>query len=84
MSSKTKKNTKSKTDSILRLYTFFHIVLIIYAIIVSYRCNKGFNLIHMGLAIMCPHLYLFYIAATKGAGFCLLTTSESYDEVGEE
>ena len=81
MSSKKDKKTKeSRTESLIKLYSFFHMALIIYAVIVSYKCNKGLQVVHMGLAIMCPHLYLVYIAATKGLGFCLLMVDNSVEE----
>ena len=81
---KSKKTKVSKTESLIKLYSFFHMALIVYAAIISFRCNKGLQVVQMGLAIMCPHLYLFYIAATKGLSFCLLTNSESDESVGEE
>ena len=81
MSKKSSKKTKkSKTEGLIKLYSFFHFVLIIYSVIVSYKCNGGLNVIQIGLAIMCPHLYLIYIAATKGLTFCLLGVTGSEEE----
>lgn len=86
MSSKksSKKTKPSKTESLIKLYSFFHLALIVYSVIVSYKCNGGLNVIQTGLAIMCPHLYLIYIAATKGLTFCLLGVSGSEEEGEEE
>ena len=70
------KTKKSQTESLIKLYSFFHIALILYSITVSYKCNKGLNLISTALAIMCPHLYLMYIAASKGLGFCFFMGEE--------
>tara|TARA_B100001287_G_C22490031_1_gene438538 strand:+ start:299 stop:568 length:270 start_codon:yes stop_codon:yes gene_type:complete len=72
MSSEDKHKKKSKTESLIRLYSIFHVAMIVYALIVSYKCNNGINPVAAVLAIMCPHLYLMYIAATKGLGFCFL------------
>jgi hypothetical protein len=86
MSSKNNKKTKkSRTESLIKLYSFFHLALIVYSVIVSYKCNGGLNVVQTGLAIMCPHLYLIYIAATKGLTFCLLGVIGSNEEgEGEE
>ena len=84
--SKDKKTKVSKTESLIKIYSFLHIALILYASYVSYRCNNGIKIAHMGLAVMCPHLYLIYIAATKGLTFCLIgmESSEDYEATYEE
>jgi len=76
MSSKDKTN-KSQTESLIKLYSFFHIALILYSITVAYKCNNGINPVATALAIMCPHLYLMYIASAKGLGFCFFMGEDS-------
>jgi hypothetical protein len=74
------KNKKNQTESLIKLYSFFHITLILYSITVAYKCNNGLNVVATALAIMCPHLYLIYIASTKGLGFCFFMGQEIEDE----
>ena len=65
----------------MKIYAFFHLVLIMFSIFIAYRCDEGFNAVSMGAALFCPHLFLIYIAATKGLGFCFNPKeSDEYSE----
>lgn len=48
------------------IYTVFHTVLSIIAIYLSFRCNKGFDLMSFLIACCCPYLYIIFTIATKG------------------
>lgn len=48
------------------IYTVFHTILSILAIYLSFRCNKGFDLLSFLIACCCPYLYIIYTIATKG------------------
>jgi|UniRef100_A0A6C0IYN6 hypothetical protein len=48
-----------------------HFALGIFALYVSIKCNNGFSAGSFVLACCCPQLYLIYIAATTGFGFCM-------------
>ena len=57
-----------KSGDILKIV---HLVIGIFALFVSIKCNKGFHLGSFLLACCCPEFYLIYIAATKGFNFCI-------------
>ena len=67
---------KNKTESPIRLYSIFHVAMIVYAL-VFINVIMVLTLCAV-LAIMCPHLYLMYIAATKGLGFVFNGKSNKY------
>ena len=47
-------------------YSVFHSVMSIVAVYLSFRCNKGFNLASVIVALFFPYIYIIYTLATKG------------------
>jgi hypothetical protein len=62
---------KPASSSVLStLYTVFHLVVSIFAIYLSFQCNKtGFNLLSFLAALFFPYVYILYIFVTKD-DFC--------------
>ncbi len=48
------------------LYTITHLIISLFAIYLSWRCNNGFNLLQFVVALVCPYLYIIWALATKG------------------
>ena len=48
------------------IYSVFHSIMLIIAIYLSWRCNKGFNLGSFLVALIFPYIYVIYIIATQG------------------
>ena len=56
-------------------YSVFHVILSVFAIYLSFRCNKqGFDVFHFVFALFCPLIYILFIVATRGS--CGLIPSE--------
>ena len=62
---------QNKGISLKKIYAFLHFFIGIFALYVSFKCNRGLDMPHIAAACCCPHIYLIYIAATKGFDFCL-------------
>ena len=52
------KNTK-------KIYSVFHTIVAFFAIYLSFKCGKGFNLPHFLAACCCPMCYIVYAFAVK-------------------
>lgn len=48
------------------IYSVFHTIMAFIAIYLSFRCNKGFNLMSFLAAFCCPYFYIIYTLATRG------------------
>jgi hypothetical protein len=48
------------------VYTIAHLIISLFAIYLSWKCNNGFNLLSFLIALFCPYLYIIYALATKG------------------
>jgi hypothetical protein len=48
------------------LYMITHMIISFFAIYLSWRCNKGFNLFSFLAALLCPYLYIIWVLATRG------------------
>jgi hypothetical protein len=48
------------------LYVITHFIISFFAIYLSWRCNKGFNLLSFICALFCPYLYIIWALATQG------------------
>ncbi len=60
-------NGEEKTEEKTNLIFILWILLIIYAVYLSWRCNdKKLELIHFLFALMCAPVYILYQLATKG------------------
>jgi hypothetical protein len=58
------KNACNKNYHIL--YTITHLILFLFAIYLSWKCNNGFNLLSFLIAFFCPYLYIIWALATRG------------------
>mgnify|MGYP001312482797 CR=1 FL=1 len=77
------KFTKMSESNILKIYIVFHVIIAMYSIAVSIKCNQRISPVSIGIAIACPHLYLIIIAATKGISFCFLNGDDEDDDDDE-
>ena len=53
------------------IYGAIHSFLGLFALYLSFKCNRGFNFGAFVTACCCPHLYIIYILATRGISFCM-------------
>ena len=51
------------------IYTIFHFILTLFAIYLSFKCNKGFDFFGFITAIFFPYIYIIYKYATS-ENFC--------------
>ena len=51
------------------IYTIFHSILTLFAIYLSFKCNKGFDFLGFFMAIFFPYIYIIYKYATTD-NFC--------------
>lgn len=49
----------------MNIWAIVHLVLAVFALYLSFRCNQGFNLLHFLAAFCCPYLYIPYMLAFK-------------------
>jgi hypothetical protein len=64
-----KKTEEEKATSIYStMYSVFHFIIGIFALYLSFKCNKGFSA-DILFACCCPHLYIIYRFATS-PDFC--------------
>jgi hypothetical protein len=50
-------------------YTIFHMIVGLFALYLSFRCNKTFDFGSFLAALFCPYLYILYKFATSDS-FC--------------
>ena len=67
------KFVKLTERNFLKFYPIFHIIIAMYAVAVSIKCEQGVKPVSIFLALACPHFFLLFTAATKGLGFCFLS-----------
>jgi uncharacterized membrane protein len=63
---KVKYNSSIKKSSYSVLYMITHLIISLFAIYLSWRCNNGFNLLSFLVALFCPYLYIIYALAAHG------------------
>ena len=56
---------EQRTDNAMSIWSIVHLVLAVFALYLSFKCNQGFNLLSFLAALCCPYLYIPYILATK-------------------
>ena len=70
-----KKNEENKehftsTGTVLGIsagtYAMIHLLIAVFALYLSFKCNKGFKFWPFVAAFCCPYIYIPYILATKG------------------
>ena len=54
------------------MYSVFHVIIGFFAIFLSFKCNRGFDLPDFLLACCCPVLYILYRFAVS-PDFCEVT-----------
>ena len=60
-------STKKKSSSYLSLWSITHLILLFFAVYLSWRCNNSqLNILHLIFAFCCPHLYIIWALATRG------------------
>jgi len=59
----TTNQNKSSYNAIMYL---FHILLTLFAIYLSFRCNGGFDILAFLIACCCPYCYIVYALGIKG------------------
>ncbi len=57
---------QKKAPEICSLYMVTHLIISFFAVYLSWRCNRGFNLLSFLAALICPYLYIIWVLATKG------------------
>jgi hypothetical protein len=45
------------------MYSIFHVIVGLFALYLSFRCNKGINVLDLLFALFCPVLYIIYRTA---------------------
>jgi hypothetical protein len=65
-----KPKTKAK-PCYMMLYSITHMIIAIFALYLSWKCNQRnglfkFNLVEFVFALFCPHFYIIWAVAMKG------------------
>jgi isoprenylcysteine carboxyl methyltransferase (ICMT) family protein YpbQ len=50
------------TKTFLSWYGIVHLILMIFALVLAFKCNKGFDFLSVMVAIFFPFIYLIYYA----------------------
>ena len=61
--------TTTKTQSYTAghaMMSIFHMLVIFFALYLSFKCNGGFNILSFLIAFCCPYCYILYALAIKG------------------
>jgi hypothetical protein len=53
-----------KRNQYLHMYSIFHSIVGVFAIYLSFKCNKGINVIDLVFAFFCPVLYIIFRTAS--------------------
>lgn len=64
---------KEECSPLRSVYSVFHFIIAIFAIFLSFKCNKGFDLASFLMAICFPYIYVIYKYATAD-DFCGVKT----------
>jgi hypothetical protein len=54
---------KCQFNPLPHMYSVFHTVISLFAIYLSFKCNKGVNFPDLFIAMLCPVLYVLYRVA---------------------
>jgi len=60
------------------IYIIFHLILTLFAIYLSFKCNEGFDFLSLLMAIFFPYIYIIYKYATSDT-FCNILKNEVDD-----
>jgi hypothetical protein len=71
---------QTKQSSPLRtIYSVFHTIVAIFALYLSFKCNKGIDIGSLLMACCCPYIYIIYKFATS-EDFCGIKSSGASSE----
>jgi len=57
----------AKVNTPYMIYLVFHLIMVIIAVYLSWKCNKqNFNLLSFLFALLFPYIYIIYIFSTQG------------------
>ncbi|XWV24528.1 hypothetical protein QJ856_gp1263 [Tupanvirus deep ocean] len=59
----------TNNSAVWQVYSLVHFVAFLFALYLSFKCNKGFHFLSFLAAFCCPWIYIIYILATR-KGFC--------------
>lgn len=81
--SNSKKNNTNNCNLMLEkfetpyvIFYIFHTIMVLIAVYLSWRCNKGFDLLSFIISLIFPYIYLIYIFSTQGT--CGLLPNEKF------
>ena len=57
-----------------QMYSVFHAIVGLFALYLSFRCNRGINPLDLLFALLCPVLYIIYRTAVCNEGVSVLVT----------
>ena len=57
--------TFDKKTVLTIMFAIFHIIIFVFALFLSFRCNNGFNFWGFISAFFFPYIYIIYILAAK-------------------
>lgn len=66
--------TTKQSSPLRTIYSIFHMVVAIFALYLSFKCNKGFDIGSFLMACCCPYIYIVYKFATS-EDFCGIRSS---------
>jgi hypothetical protein len=49
----------------ISIYSVFHMIISVFAIYLSFKCNASFDFLSFVAALCCPYLYILYKFATS-------------------
>ena len=67
------------TNPLKYIYIIFHLILTLFAIYLSFKCNEGFDFLGFLMAIFFPYIYIIYKYATSDT-FCDILKNEDDDD----
>jgi hypothetical protein len=48
------------------IYSIMHLIISLFAVYLSWKCNEGFSIVSFICALICPYLYILWALATRG------------------
>ena len=81
------KETFINSDIFVKIYSYFHLFITFAALILCYYCSKKdgeFNKRTFAYVFCWPHIYILYIAATRGLFACMSSNAEVDDSSSSE
>jgi hypothetical protein len=73
------RESRQGSSPLRTIYSIFHMVVAIFALYLSFKCNKGFDIGAFLMACCCPYIYIIYKFATS-EDFCGIKSSGNSSE----